>query len=502
MKKQACKYIALALSLLLILPWLAACGDKKDESVEQETGSVVESDSNVPQSVRFDGEKMNILIHSLMKDEFQIEEGSTAIIDEAVLKRNQQTSDRLGVELNFMVREDALSGAYQTVIRNSISSGDNSVDMISGNAYYTATLAAEGVFYDLNTDSKDNYVATDEAWYNESFVNNTAYHNKLYFIVGDVTIGATDRTPVTFFNEKALGDWGIEDNIYEVALEGKWTIEYMKTLIADVFTELDNQEGETKGDFYGLFFNGGSMCVDAMLYAAGISITETDEDGEISLAWGNNGAADGFAAIYDLMYNADGVFLGTVGGGTYYGETTNYYSEQAFMEGRALFSFGMLNAAKTFALSPDLSYGMLPLPKFSENQDYRTTPQDGFTVMALPYNMAGHTAMATATLEIMSEFSYKTIRPVYHDTAYKVRYASSEDTGLLFDTIIESITYDFGCFYSNSLGNPVHKLRNRLVGTGMAASSNLTGVTAMYTTSTNKLLEDLLTKFDQFGENG
>lgn len=489
----------MCLLLVLIMAMSAVSCSKEEAETSADTVSTVESGpvSKVPKDIDFEGAEVNFIMPEVCKPEFVIED-STAELDKAIVDRNLQTEERLGIKLNPIIRDEDTTGAYQNVIRNMIMGGEGGVDLVAGNAYYTATLASEGLLYDLNTEHEKNYISSDIVWYNQSFVKNTAYKNKLYFAVGDVTLGATDRTPVIFFNEDELEKWQIKDDIYAKALEGKWTIEYMKTLIHNVHEEIDNVDGKTKGDFHGLFFNGGSMCIDAMIAAVGISVTKFENDGSIAMAWADGTAADGFEAIYNLMYSTDGVFLGTKAGGTYYGEgnVTNYYSEQAFKEKRSIFSFGMLNAAKTFALDPSLHYGILPLPKLNEDQEYRTTPQDGFTVMAIPNNTGSRLGLATATLETLSEYSYHTIRPVYYERSYKLRYASSENTAMLFETVIESISYDFGSFYSNSIGNPVHKLRDKLTGTGGTPSSSLKSVTSMFTKSTNGLLGQLLQKFD------
>ena len=500
MKNVFVRLTCLILVLIMAISVISCSKDEEEVTVTDTVASTEETGpvSKVPADLKFDGEEVNFIMPTLCEPEFHIED-SSAELDKAILERNLTTEERLGIKFNYIIREDALSGAYQSVIRNMIMSGDGGVDLIAGNAYYTAGLASEGILFDLNTDNEKNYITSTFPWYNQSFVKNTAYKNKLYFAVGDLTLGATDRTPVIFFNEDQLERWQITDDIYAKVLDGEWTIEYMKTLIAGVYEELDSVDGKTKGDFHGLFFNGGSMCIDAMITAVGIDITRFETDGSLRVSWKEGTATDGYAAIYDLMYNTDGVFLGTVADKTYYGETTNYFSEQAFYEKRCIFTYGMLNAAKSFALDPEIHYGILPLPKFTEEQEYRTTPQDGFTVVALPNNLGNRMELATATLEILSEYSYNVIRPVYYERSYKVRYASSENTGKLFDTVIESISYDFGTFYSNAIGNPVHRLRDQLIGTNTTPSGSLSSVTAMFTKPTDKLLDQLLQKFDQNG---
>ena len=507
MKRTIAMLIAMLLALSLLL---CACNNGKTTDPEDTTvpdGTEAEETtapgppSKVPADLTFPNQEVTILVPSFAKDEFAAD-NSAAIIDKAIMDRNDAVEGRLEVVLNYVPREESITGAYQDIIRNTILvDGGEGIDIVTGNAYYTAILAADGLFYDFNTEADDNYISTDYEWYNQSFVKDTAYKGQLYFLTGDLTTSIYDRTPVVFFNEDELENWELDDeNLYEVALEGNWTIEYLQTLVRDIHQELDETEGESKGDFFGLFFNGGSMNIDAMIPAVGIKLTRIDANGDVVISWTEGTATDAFQKIFELMYESSGVFTGTVKAGTYYGEATSYYSEQAFFERRSIFSFGMLNAAKTFALTPDLHYGILPLPKFNAEQDYATTPQDGHSVVALPKNLGDRLGRATAVLETLSQESYLIVRPVYHETAYKVRYASSADTGKLFDTIIESVTFDFGTFYSNSLGNATHKLRNRLSGEGTTASGSLNGVTIMYTRQLQGLLDDLLEKFDSRAE--
>lgn len=501
--------ILLLALVMLMIPLLTACKKDKNEGNEgtPTTPPAAETlpgpKSKVPEGLKFTGQDINIMLPQYAVEEFAIEEESTAVIDEAIKKRNDAVEARLDIVLNYLPRSEANTGAYQAVIRSNILSDDggDGCDIFVGNAYYTAALAAEGLFYDFNTVDDKNYISTDFEWYNQSFVNNTAYKKQLYFLTGDLTISIYDRTPVVFFNEEEVKKWEITDNLYQTALDGNWTMAYLQGLVKNIHQNLDDDENETAGDYYGMFFNGGSMAIDATLTAAGIHLTSTDADGNISVSWGAGNATDAFAKIYELMYESKGIYTGLTKTGTYYGELTSYYSEQAFFEKRAVFAHGMISAAKTFAMDTELHFGMLPLPKFDAKQAYATSPQDGHSIIAISRSLAGdRLARATAVLETLSQQSYLILRPVYHDTAYKVRYASSEETAKLFDTVINSVTFDFGMLYSNYMQNATHKLRNRLSGDGgNKASGSLSGVTMMYTKQVEGYLTELLTKFDNLG---
>lgn len=456
-----------------------------------------EPDSKIPADLTFIGEKVRILVPN--ENEFSADETSTAIIDQAIVSRNEATKQRLGVEISYTVNTGKVQTDHLVKIRNSIMGSDDAFDVIGATAYYGAALASEGLYYNLNDGNPENYISLAQPWYNQSFIRETSYHNTLYYLVGDLTISAPERTPVTYFNEDLLREQSIETDLYQVALDGKWTVELLKTMIRDVWREMDGEEGDTKDDLHGLFFNSGSMCVDAMLVSFGINLSTTDAEGNTRLSYTDGNATDAFEALYRLMYETDGVFLGTVAKDAYYGTDTGYYSEQAFFKKRALFTFGQIRAAKTFATDPSLHYSMLPLPKYAETQKtYATTPQDGYTVLAIPYNIGSRLALASAVTEMLSMHSYTVVRPVYYGVAYKNRYSSSANTSRLFDTIIESITFNFVTLYSNALGDPVKLMRARLVGdANTQPTPNLNRFRQLYDMQLQTALENLLAKFNQ-----
>lgn len=506
MKKILLRLFSLTLALLFVVMSLVACSKKDDEGEEEDSTVTTEAadTSNVPSDLKFEGKTVNFLIPSVMEHEFVIDEADTSVINTAIRKVKNMTEERLGCTVNYIVLPvadaTAVVSSLQQTIQNSIMAGDGSYDLIANVAHASIGHITQGYYYNFNSDNENNHVDTSYACYNQEFVNNVSYKGKIYALVGDYTIGFTDRTPVMFYNEDAVKTQQITDDIVQKVIDGAWTIEYLRTLVTDVYEERDNSEGQTKGDYYGLFYNCGSMCNDAQIYAAGVRISRKNADNSIELSWTEGNSSNAFAAVYDLIYNTSGVYVGTVAGGTYYGENdiTSYYSEQAFYEQRAMFAYGMLSAAKTFALDSTLNYGILPLPKYSEDQSYSTTPQNGYGIIAIPYNVGSRLSIATATLQILSEYSYKELRPVYYETAYKVRYASSEKTGQLFDMIMDSIGLDFASFYNSQMGKPVEVLRNRLDGlNGATVGSSLTGVVAQNKPAVNRGLKELLKSLDE-----
>ena len=509
--KPALRLLALFMVLAMLLGF-AACGGGEDpvdtgaatDPAGEETTAEGGVPSSIPSSLKFNNQEVRVYISSddANKNEMGYFEEPVGIINQAIVERNYNVEDRLGIVLTF-IDQGCVAGLDQVEVnRNTIliGGGADGMDLITGHAYYNAALASEGLLYNLKTDADSNYVDVTAPWYNQTFVEQCSFKDWLFWSVGDLNVTAYDRTPVTFFNEDALLNWSITEDLYQTALDGKWTVEKMQTLIKDVYEELDNAEGQTKGDFYGLIINGGGMCVDSLVVAVGINITTKNADGVHELTWTAGTAQDAFAKLFDLMHNSPGVYLGTTTkeGGTYYGELAEHFCEDVFFEQRCIFSFGLLSAAQLFATDTALHYGILPLPKYSEAQKYQTAPHDAYTIIGIPSNIGDRLAIATATLEYMNEASYRTVRPIYFDMAYKLRYASGENTALLFDTVIESISFSFGGLYSNTLGDPAHQLRNRLTGQGgVTISNSLSALKGAFSSAVKKHLNNLISDFEE-----
>ena len=145
MKNIILRLLSITLAALMLVSVTACGGDEenKDTSDGVVTSSGEGPVSRVPADLHYGGgEEVNILASKQYLEEFEPEEGSTAIIDSAVVKRNLLIQERLGIKLNMIWREEAISGPYQDVIRNMILGGDGVAAIIQGNAYFTAKLAS------------------------------------------------------------------------------------------------------------------------------------------------------------------------------------------------------------------------------------------------------------------------------------------------------------------------------------------------------------------------
>ena len=142
-------------------------------------------------------------------------------------------------------------------------------------------------------------------------------------------------------------------------------------------------------------------------------------------------------------------------------------------------------------------YGVVPIPKYSEDQDtYYSQMHDGFTIACFPNTVREDRAdMLSAVLEAMSSVSYRIVRPVYYETALRTQIAKDPQSAEMMDLIINNIRIDAGFVYSHSMGS-FHQGFQQLVDSG---NNNAVSRYKRMTTAAQRALEKLVTELDKLG---
>jgi hypothetical protein len=100
----------------------------------------------------------------------------------------------------------------------------------------------------------------------------------------------------------------------------------------------------------------------------------------------------------------------------------------------------------------EFEYGIIPYPKYDENQAAYYTMADGFhTLLGIPKTSPDLTMTAVIT-EALNAYSYKDVVPVYYEVALKVKFTRDDESVQLLDIISDGTIYDFGYFYDNWTG--------------------------------------------------
>ena len=133
-----------------------------------------------------------------------------------------------------------------------------------------------------------------------------------------------------------------------------------------------------------------------------------------------------------------------------------------------------------------LSYGIAPMPKFSEIQkSYYSYVQDQvscFGISAVVGN-EDRQEMCAATLEALAYHSYQLVRPAYYENSLSLRFMNDPESRNILNTMFETIAFDYA--YVTGVGDIRGSLRSMLPAKKLAVASRAKG----WERSVSKLLE-------------
>jgi len=134
-------------------------------------------------------------------------------------------------------------------------------------------------------------------------------------------------------------------------------------------------------------------------------------------------------------------------------DTSNleYSASQHFMEGKVMF-VGMILSSIEFLRDMEVDFGILPYPKYDEDQqEYYTTILRRYSVAAVP-TTAADSANSAMILEALSADGAQSIIPRYYEIALKTKYVRDDTSSQVLDLIRDSRYLEFVDMYTGDLG--------------------------------------------------
>ncbi|MBQ5746442.1 MAG: hypothetical protein IIV81_00750, partial [Clostridia bacterium] len=212
---------------------------------------------------------------------------------------------------------------------------------------------------------------------------------------------------------------------------------YFYELVKDIYTDLDGSTDRTEGDFYGMAQ--GHYSLGPYLYSFDNPIVKKDEDGVPTLSLKTDKINQIVSKLYDSCFNTQGI---------YYNKDV-WSGQEMFLEKRAVFTIASIGSLVNDSFRNfDDEYGVLPLPKWDENQQKYLTGVGGeHTATAVPKTVKDTEFVGIITEALAAE-SYKHVTPTYYEIALKTRYLRDNESKKVLDIIIDGTTYDFGYVFN------------------------------------------------------
>lgn len=322
------------------------------------------------------------------------------------------------------------------MLKNSVLAGEDEYDLVVEHMIESANLAINNYLKDL---TEVTYIDPSQPWWNQSAYENLSIDGHSWLITGDIAELLLERTFVLYFNKNLAENYNIDaDALYKETLDGKWTFDRLTELTKDVWTDLNGNNEKDTNDLFGIKI-GSTSSATPFIYSFGEKTVSINSDGIPELSMNE----DKFSSIVEKVYKFYYEQVGTA--------TDTIYSDMGnmFKEGRALFSDGVLGHTLSFLNSMEDDYGILPYPKWDEEQDSYYTMSDGSApLVSIPKTVEDIEFVGIITEALAAE-SYNSVTPVLYDIALKVRGTRDEQSVEVIDLAVRNSVVDFGYVFGD-----------------------------------------------------
>lgn len=441
------RFLILALVCLMLLPVLAACGNKTTPpatTTEKKTEAGDESVTDVPEDLYkpsrdltqldYKDEIVRILQCDFKKDEFDFNAGSSETMSNAVYSRNKQVEEDLGIRFEYVsVNSNSQSPNMlaAAVRQNAQNTEKDAFHIVAQPSYYSVSLILDGLYWDLAT-VENSYIDLSRKYWSAGFMNASTVNDRYYFLVGELCTSVLDEMEVMFVNDQLVDDYLDGIDLHELVYDKGWTYDKMLSLLTEVGS------GEESG-VWGMALDVNSLSIDGMLASLKLTTVGIADNGMPKVDINNAHNIGIVEKLRDLYWNNPSV---TNQGGA----IKNFKDQQ-----NAVFTMNMLkNAADLY--KSGIRYTLIPMPMFDEKQDdYVVTAHDEYSSISICASVKD-ASMYTAVVEDLCYRSHDTTYNAKYEKTYAGQYAQTLKNRKMFDFMFDHLNFDLGAVYSYVLG--------------------------------------------------
>lgn len=449
MKKT--RLTALILSLLMTSPSLTSCssgGTNTDETTPDSASTSIEStpaDSDdgtdatggtailkddLPER-NYDGADYAIYTRNITSHApFLVEDLNAEELNDSLYTRQVNIEDRFSVKLIEEVYSD--EGLPYTLI----TAGDQTYSLMNVRCTAAINIASKKYAFPINNLE---YIDLDKGYWDSSLTADINVGKTYYFAIGDANIVALDFTNILLYNKKLYADCFGNESIYSLVDEGKWTFDKFGEMGAAATVDLDGNGKLNIKDQFGMLGNAKYLQC-SLIPAAGEYYIHKDADNYPIYDMPSNERMVNVVEKIFAVCNENGAWCTST-------DTSNEATaaHNMFREGRGLFLATMFQYVETLRDMED-DFGVLPFPKYDENQDGYYTRVSFFDTSIIPVSTPDPERSAII-LEALTCESHNLVVPAYYEVCLKSKYARDPDSARMLDILYNTRLIDFGDTY-------------------------------------------------------
>ena len=435
-----------ALITVLLLVFAIGCEnveyiDKNTQSDDSSTDIYEKLESDLPDLNDGDlptNEQRTFTVITDKKSVFLNDESNPTSINKAIDDRNAFLRSKYGANIEVV---EVASNKVADDLKAAVASGLEYCDILAISARETVKLYTAKLLTDMNTlpdfDPENSYFDKDNA--------TSLATNKTFYMLPDPTALVYEEMYVYFYNNDLVKNSGI--NPETLVMQGKWTWdsfnEVAKLSAPDVY-------GKTSADLnndvfaFGAFYLEGTYPL-VMWTSTGNRLIDNTYKNPVVLSMENNDVVTIAEKLMD-SYNSRGKYP--------ISETS---AAKAFVEGRLAFFCNKLEYfyALRDGTTKGANYGILPIPKYNEEQDgYDCLVSSDARVFSIPITVSDNDneqkRFISAVISATCASGNNTIPKAYanHHIGF---YLNNNSEAVMFNTILDSMTFDFATVYGSSI---------------------------------------------------
>ena len=336
--------------------------------------------------------------------------------------------------VQYLPEPGSVAGEAVDAVSNMVIAGGTDYNIVANCSYTSMTLALQGRMTDLRNTS---YIDFDKNYWSQGFNDALSYKNSQFFVTGPMSLSYYRYMFVTLFNKRLLEDEGMGDALYEVVENGEWTIDYMTSIAERFYQDLNGSGSHDSADLYGFCARIGptSSMMDGFWEGSEICVLKKDEDNTYIYEIDQERLSDSLDAVLALL-NSSGSFTATTNAGD--GDVlTKFAQDEA-----AMISYRLIAVEDPTIRNMSNDYGILPIPKLTASQEYKTHVQVEVILYGVPSTCYDQIDDLGKFLEAYASESYNRVKPAYYEVALTSKYVKDPQSVDMLDRIVNSVAID------------------------------------------------------------
>lgn len=416
---------------------------------DTEPATEVETDGYTKPDVDGKGRTVTILYQKTSGKESELEvEMDGTVINDAVYTRNKVVEKELGITFAYVDESDATT--LSSSLGNDISTSAKAYDLVVNASHVAVSAVLNGYYQNL---SVLNNIDTSKYYWTQGYNDLATFtaEKKQYLASGSLALSMFRLMFVTIFNRDMMTAYG-KDDLYSLVRSGDWTLDRQYEIITDMYDDRGG-DGRTEDDTYG-FITGDIVSMDPYMVAADLHmIIRSEEDNSLVFNEDIVGALSNLVDKIQLMVNDESTYVFSTSEKDDVGKD---YIVEAFSLGHSLMATIMFwNMEHSMETLAEVNYGIIPIPKFSAEQEYHSYVQDQVSSFGISAGVgSADKELMAAVLESMAYHSYEIVRPQYYTNTLSTRFMQDEESAAMLDLIFDSLEFDFSQTCSGMVSSP------------------------------------------------